>query len=134
MDDDVFAVTALTIFKFFFSFSTLASTACVLQSQMGFLFRCGAVFLLLINLFFLWRSPKFKVDYIAYVDELEWELVGCERNIRVTLCSTSVLTRYLLILYFVDKNDRRYVAIVAGGMFETYCQRRLRFILRTLSI
>ncbi len=133
MDDDFFAVTSLTVFRFFFSLSTLVSVQCVLQSHVALLFQCGAVILLLFNFFFLWRSPKFTVGYIAHVDKLEWELVGGERKIKVTLCPTSVVTRYLLILHFVDENNRGHVAILVGGIFESYCQRRLRFILRTQS-
>ena len=131
MGDDIFNVASLVPLRLFFSLTSVISMTMVYYSRHGLLFQCVASTVLLFNIYFLWCKHTFSVFYISHLKDAEWSLIGGDKSVVARICSGSVVTRYLSVLYFVDECGKRHAVILIGGVFESYYQRRLRFIVRT---
>ncbi len=76
-------------------------------------------------LFFLERDQE--IISLQYAQETEWLLHGNDdRVLRMTLLSSSVMTRYFLILHFTDENRYKKTVVLFSDVFLSGNYRDLR--------
>lgn len=103
----------------------LFAFACVAMVLPNALYVIALFCLIISFIFFLERDQK--IMTLEYSQKAEW-ILHChdDQVVRMQLLPSSVMTRYFLILHFMDENEYNKTLVLFSDMFSSENYRNLR--------